>query len=133
MKTTIFAAVLAIFLAGSILFAQPRNGGMKPPTLEDRLKMVDDKIFKLLELNNIQKEKVVSAFKDFFDEMDKLMELDAKPPMPDKAKVEPLEKVRDEKVKQVISGTLFSKYLELEKAARPKRPDEGRPQKETSN
>ncbi len=129
MKTKIFFAAMAIFLISSISRAQTQNNEMKPPSIEERLKMVETKICLPLKLDSNQKEVVILAFKDFFIEMDKLMDSNPRTIMPEISKVEPLEKTRDEKVKQVIADTLFTKYLELEKSSRPPRPNEEKPPK----
>jgi len=100
-----------------------RNGGQKPPAIEERMKILEEKIIVPLSLNDTQKEKVRSAFKDFFTEMDKLRINPSNPKeRPDKTKVEPLEKSRDEKVKQVLSTEQFIRYMELEKNSRPPKP-----------
>ena len=100
---------------------QEKQGNAVPPSLDERMKRVEEKIFKPLTLNSSQKESATRAFRDFYKEMDKLMKAGSQGP-PDKSKVEPLEKARDTKIKQVISTAQYTKYLELEKAARPKRP-----------
>jgi hypothetical protein len=100
-----------------------RDGGQKSPTIEDRMKITEEKIIVPLSLNTTQKEKVRTAFKDFFTEMDKIKLNQSSPKeRPDKTKVEPLEKSRDEKVKQVLSKEQFATYLELEKNSRPPKP-----------
>ena len=124
MKTKLVCTAIACILGLNICFAQPGTGGKKPPSIEERLKMVDKEICQPLKLDKTQTGKVSAAFKDFFVEMDKL----ATPPaMPEIAKADALAKVRDEKVKQAIPAALYPKYLELEKATRPKGPEEGRP------
>jgi hypothetical protein len=121
MKFKIIAISIAFLLIGNMCFAQPGNTGMKPPGIEERLKMVYEKICQPLKLDKSQKEKVLLAFNDFFVEMDK----SAKPPeKPEKSKVDALSKIRDEKVKQAIPATLYTKYLELEMTTRPKEPKE---------
>jgi hypothetical protein len=101
--------------------------GRNPPTIEERLKMAEEKIISPLSLDADQKAKVSAAFKDFYTDMDKLMDNKSeRPAMPEKSKVEALKKVRDDKVKQAIPGELFPKYLELEKAAHPQKHFEGR-------
>jgi len=98
-----------------------------PPTIEERLIIVENKIIKPLSLNTVQKEKVNTAFKDFYTEMDKLMDHPSKThSMPEESKVEALVKIRNDKVKQAIPDTLFPKYLEFEEATHPKKPVEGR-------
>jgi hypothetical protein len=124
MKTIKFGIGIAILLIGSACFSQPGKGGMKPPSIEERLKMVDKEICQPLKLGKSQTEKVTAAFKDFFVELDKTATPPAKP---EKEKADALGKVRDEKVKQAIPASLYPKYLELEKATRPKGPEEDRP------
>ena len=122
MTTKLFLAAITLILSMSNCISQPGNGGMKPPSIEERLKMVDEKICQPLKLDKTQTEKVSAAFKEFFTEMEKI----AKPPArPEKSKADALAKIRDEKVKQAIPETLYTKYLDLEKSTRPKNPPEG--------
>jgi Spy/CpxP family protein refolding chaperone len=96
---------------------KPKSG---PPSIDERLKRVDEQICKPLSLSSSQKETVDKAFWEFFNEMDKLPKPQANAMTPpDKSKVEPLEKTRDAKIKQVLSADQFKKYQELEKASRP--------------
>jgi hypothetical protein len=121
MKTKLFLTAITILLGISNCFSQPGKGGMKPPSIEERLKMVNEKICQLLKLDNTQSEKVNSAFNEFFLEMDKLVDKSTNPPTrPEKSKVDALAKIRDDKIKQVLPEGLFTKYLELEKTTRPK-------------
>jgi len=100
----------------------PKTG---PPSIDERIKTVDEKICKPLSLSSAQKETVDKAFREFFTEIDKLPKSQSNPQSPpDKSKVEPLEKTRDAKIKQVLSADQFKKYQELEKAARPNKPDD---------
>jgi len=124
MKTKLLFTAIAFLLGLNICFSQPGYGGMKPPSIEERLKMVDKEICQPLKLDKSQTEKVTAAFKDFFVELDKTV---TPPARPEKTKIDALAKVRDEKVKQAIPTDLYPKYLELEKATRPKGPEEGRP------
>jgi hypothetical protein len=124
MKTNLAYTAIAFLPGLNNCFSQPGNGGMKPPGLEDRLKMVDKEICQPLKLDKSQTAKVTAAFKDFFVELDKTITPPAKP---EKAKTDALAKVRDEKVKLAIPAALYPKYLELEMATRPKGPGEGRP------
>ncbi len=125
MKTKIALIVLFISLFSSICYAQQNGKEHKPPTIEERLKMVNEKICQPLKLDKNQTAKVSVAFKDFFAETDKLIDFKANPQrMPEKSKVDALAKIRDNKVKQVIPENLFQKYIELEKSIRP--PHEGK-------
>jgi len=73
----------------------------------------------------VQKVSVSNAFKEFYAEMGKIVKNPAASSgPPDRAKVEPLEKTRDAKIKTALSAEQYIKYLELEKAARPARPGE---------
>ncbi len=96
----------------------------EPPPLEERLKVVSEKICKPLSLTAIQQESVQRAFADFYTEMDQLRNAtgDRQSP-PDKSKVDPLEKARNAKIQQLISAEKFKQFLELEKESRPARPD----------
>jgi uncharacterized protein YfkK (UPF0435 family) len=126
MKTKAFLTIMMIVLAGSFCFSQPEQEGMKPATPKERLKMINERICKPLNLDNSQTEKVTSAFKDFFEEMDKLVDKSVNPSArPAKSKVDELAKIRDEKVKLIIPESQFPNYLELELAGRPKGPEEG--------
>ena len=99
------------------------KAGNKPPSMEERMKLVDEKIIKPLSLNNSQSGTVTSAFREFFNEMDKLRQSQENNHGPiDKSKMEPFEKSRDEKIKQVLTTEQFVKYQELEKSARPPKP-----------
>ena len=126
MKSTRAVTAFFIVLFTSLCFAQPQTDGKgrKPPTSEELLKMVNEKICQPLKLDKNQTAKVSVAFKDFFTEMDKLIDFKSNPPrMPEKLKVDALAKIRDNKVKKVIPENLFEKFLELEKTTRP--PHEG--------
>ncbi len=96
---------------------------MKPPTVKARLNRINEKICMPLSLNKEQQVKVDAAYKDFFIRMDKLMKADDyKHRIPPREKIEPLIAIRDQKIKKAIPETSYAKYLELEKASRPKRP-----------
>lgn len=131
MKSKIALTILCISLFSGICFAQsqPDGKGRKPPTIEERLKMVNEKICQPLKLDKNQSLKVSDAYKEFFTEMDKSIDFKANPPrMPEKSKVDALAKIRDNKVKKVIPENLFDKYTELEKSTHP--PREGNPPKQ---
>ena len=110
--------------------APPPNADRKnepePPSLEERLKIVSEKICKPLSLTAIQQETVNKAFIGFYTEMDQLMNARGDHPAPpDKSKVDPMEKARNAKIQQVMTAEKFKKFLELEKESRPARPDGG--------
>jgi hypothetical protein len=102
----------------------PDNQGRSdPPSTEERLKSLQEKVIKPLALNSTQNDAVTKAYTEFYAGMENLKKnrSDSQGPL-DKSKVEPLEKARDEKIRKVLSSTQFSKYQELEKASRPPRP-----------
>ena len=74
MRTKLFATVIMVLSAVSFCFSQPEHGGMKPPSKNERIKMVKERICQPLNLDKLQTEKVTSAFNDFFVEMDKLVD-----------------------------------------------------------
>ena len=128
MKTKVFATVIMVFSAVSFCLSQPNHDGMKPPSISERIKMVEERICQPLKLNKGQTEKVTTAFNEFFAEMDKLADKSATPPArPEKSKLDALAKIRDEKVRLIIPESIFPKYLELELANRPKGPEDGGP------
>lgn len=107
----------------------------KAHSIDDRLKNVQEKIIAPLSLTADQQNGVLSAFTEYYTAVEKLREgmADSKQ-RPDRSKIQALEKVRDEKVKQILSEAAFVKYLELEKASRPPRPSGvEQPQKEKAN
>jgi periplasmic protein CpxP/Spy len=106
------------------------KGESKQPSSEERLKMVQEKVIKPLSLSLSQEEKVTSAFKNYFSELENLRKIQSNPKEPlEKSKVEPLEKARDEKIKALLSAEQFKKYLELEKAIRPPKPEDQKMEK----
>lgn len=124
MRTISVIIVLFISLFTGVCIAQPQleGKGRKPPTIEERLKMVNEKICQPLKLDKNQTAKVSGAFKEFFTEMDKSIDFNSNPPrMPEKSKADALAKNRDNKVKKVIPENVFDSYIELEKSTRPPR------------
>lgn len=109
MKTT-FIFVLSFFLTITA-FSQPKR------SLEDRLKMIEQKICKPLSLNKTDTEKVKSYFNEFFIEVDKLSALGTPP---NREKVEVLSQIRDNKIKLILSEEQYKKYVKLEIETRPK-------------
>lgn len=121
---------IALCIIGCIhTYAQENQQGQpaKPPTPEERLKFVSEKLNKELQLTAAQKEKVTAAYKDFFSEMGKNKFKDKQPPPPppppvSKEIADKLSAERDAKIKQSLSADQFKKYVELEKTLRPKPP-----------
>lgn len=122
MKTKIFSILIAVVFLTATGLSQNRQNDMKPPTVKARLNRINEIICKSLSLNKEQQIKVDAAYKEFFLRMDKIMRSNVyKHKIPPREKIEPLIALRDQKIKKAISGKSYVKYLELEKAARPKR------------
>ncbi len=95
------------------------------PSSEERLKTVETKIIAPLSLSSIQQDKVKTTFKDFLAQIDMLKSgSQNNGGHPDKTAMEPVEKVRDNKIKEILSDEQYKKYLELEKTTHPTRPNE---------
>lgn len=109
----------------------PDNQGKhNPPSTEERLKTIQEKVIIPMALSSTQNEAITKAYNEFFSAMEGLKKNQPNPQVPlDKSKVEPIEKARDEKIRQVLSGEQFVKYQELEKASRPPKPDGPGPNK----
>lgn len=118
MNNKSFFSIAIAFLASAFVLVQAQPP--KPPSLADRLKHVTEKVDKDLSINAQQKEQLIAAFKNFFVAMDALHKEQAPPPPPNKAAVEKLLAVRDEKIKSILTAEEFIKYTRMEKAMRPK-------------
>ena len=114
-------------LACVCITAQPPQPGAprKPPSPEERVKRVSEKMEKELKLTAAQKSKLAAAYKDFFIEIENQRAKEGKPATPpppppvNKEVADKLSKVRDEKIKSVLSAEQFKKYTEIEKTMRP--------------
>ena len=127
-KQIILLMAITIFGYQSLKAQQgpEQQGPPKPPSIEDRLKHLDEKLSKELTLTADQKTKLEAAYKDFFVKADKLHDKMPPPPPPpapgNKAEMDKLSKERDEAIQKVLSADQFKKYAELEKTLRPKPP-----------
>jgi Spy/CpxP family protein refolding chaperone len=135
MNKKIFILFSNAMLVTALVTAQPQPP--KPPSDEEKLKHVSEKINKEITLTAAQKAKVEAAYKDFFIEMEKLRKnnKDGKPEMPPpppppppgkKEDVDKLSKARDAKIKAALSEAQFKKYSEIEQTLRPPRPGDGK-------
>jgi len=59
--------------------ANDRKNGPKPPTTEERLKNIEEKVIKPLSLNSTQIQTIETAFKDFYTDMDSLKKNQSNP------------------------------------------------------
>lgn len=107
----------------------PDNQGKPaPPSDEERMKTLQEKVIKPLALNSTQNEAVNKAYQEFYAGIETLKKTQTNRQVPlEKSKIEPLEKTRDGKISQILSKDQFVKYLELEKAARPPKPNGAEP------
>lgn len=129
-----FLTLLAL-LAGMSAIAQA--GSPKPPSRLERLKQVTEKINKEIVLTAAQKMELESAYSEFFDGIEKLRSKEGKPAIPplpppppvNREAAEKLSKVRDEKIKRVLSEEQYRQYSMIEKSLRPPGPGNkaGRP------
>lgn len=128
----IVVLTLGLITTCTMLHAQPAGSPPKPPSAEDRLKRVNEKMKASLQLSAKQQAVINDAFKQFFTEADKLRpQAPPPPPPPDKAKIEPLAKKRDAAIKAVLTDEQYKKYIEVEKTLRPQGPrGSGKPPKE---
>lgn len=123
---TVCILVLMVLLqANSFCQNQQNPGKPHPPTTEERMKIVQEKIIKPLSLNTTQSQTVTQAFTEFFTAADNARknQKDLHGPL-DKSVIGPLEKTRDDKISKVLTKDQFTKYLELEKSSRPPKPDD---------
>lgn len=124
---------LFALLGFTAVIAQPEP--FKPPSKEERLKQVTEKISKEITLTAVQKTKLEAAYSEFFEGMEKLRAKEAKPAAPpppppvNREAAKKLSAVRDAKIKTVLSETQFRKYAAMEKSLRPPGPvnKEGKP------
>lgn len=127
MKTRPFSFLTAIILFTGALYAQPP----KQPSVEERLKHVTEKIGKEITLTASQKEKITSAYKAFFASMEKMRANSSKeqapPPPGNMEEIKKLSRLRDEKIKAVLSAAQYVKYAEIEKSLRPPMPGKQAP------
>ncbi len=128
-KKTLLLFSNALLVALCIM-AQPP----KPPTIEEKLKHVSEKINKEITLTAAQKAKVEAAYKDFFTDIEKLRakngrKADMPPPPPpppgSKEEMDKLSNARDAKIKAALTEAQYKKYTGIEKTLHPPRPGDG--------
>jgi len=128
MKTKISILLSGLLLATCIVKAQQGPPpGQKPPSPEEHLKQVSNKLEKDLALTPAQKVKVEAAYKQFFTGMDKVrgkMPPPPPPPLPPgkKKSADSLAAIRDAEIKKTLTEAQFTKFKEVEKTMRPQGP-----------
>ena len=121
---------LATFLLFAAAYAQPP----KPPTVEERLKKLNELLQTEVKPTASQKANIEIILKTFFTEEEKLRKDNppsartangvAPPPPPEKvrAAMHKLESNRDEEVRKILSEAQFNKYKTAAEKLRPPRP-----------
>ena len=130
-RNTILTVPLMLVLLAN---AQPQQPPV-PPNAAERLQHVSEKIEKEITLTAVQKEKVKTAYKQFFEKIDALRgkgKIVAPPPPPppppgEKEAIDKLSKVRDEQIRQALSAAQYKKYQEIENTLRPPAPPKRMP------
>jgi len=106
---TLFMIVIAI---NSI--AQPEQG--QRPSVEERTTKTLNIIEKQIEVDDSQKQVISDAFTSFFEKVDELVQPGQQPK---KEIIEEQEKVRDDKIKGILTTEQYEDYLRLSCRLRP--------------
>lgn len=115
-KTLLFAALL---LSAGFIMAQ--GGGQRRP-IEERVKMVMEKITPALSLDKDQQQKTDSIYTEYYRAMDKFRETLEPGTRPDRTQFEKFIIERDEKLKKALTEAQFKKFKEeVEATLRPQR------------
>lgn len=128
MKKTIIAVVMAMAFGSISASAQ---GGFQRRTVEERIKMVHDKLDSAFKLEATKLSETDSVFADYYRATDKLREelmnngaqggFQAM-----RERMQPLTDARDEKLKKILKDEQFKIWKEqIEPALRPRRPSDG--------
>ncbi len=119
-------ALLAVVLMSAALFAQAQPGGQRR-TVEERVKMVHEKIDSAFKLDADKLAKVDAAFTKYYKDQDKLREeMMSGGERPDfqamREKMQPLTDARDKELKTILTDEQFKKWKEeIEPAMMPRR------------
>lgn len=119
-------ALLAVVLMSAALFAQAQPGGQRR-TVEERVKMVHEKIDSAFKLDADKLAKVDAAFTKYYKDQDKLREeMMSGGDRPDfqamREKMQPLTDARDKELKTILTDEQFKKWKdEIEPSMMPRR------------
>lgn len=125
MKKLLFPLISSLFIS---LCAHAQNDQRpKPPTLEEKMKHVNDVIDKEIQPTASQKAAIEQAFKTFFTAADQLRKDNPPPPPPPpdpkvKAAMDKLVQQRDERIKEVLNEKQYEKYLTATEKMHPPKP-----------
>jgi hypothetical protein len=115
-KSFLFAVLL---LSAGFIMAQ--GGGQRRP-IEERVKMVMEKVTPALSLDKDQQPKTDSIYTEYYRAIDKFRETLEPGTRPDRSQFEKFVTERDEKLKKVFSEAQFKKFKEeVEPTLRPQR------------
>ena len=130
----------ALFIISSASLAQNADstrlrGRLKQMSPSQRQELRKELRSKWDSLSPEQKEKVKTAYKQFFEKIDALRgkgKIVAPPPPPppppgEKEAIDKLSKVRDEQIRQALSAAQYKKYQEIENTLRPPAPPKRMP------
>lgn len=123
---------LAIVLLGTAFFAQAQPGGQRR-TIEERVKMVHEKIDSAFKLDKDKLAKVDAVFTKYYKDQDKLREdMMNGGERPDfqamREKMQPLTDARDKELKTILTDEQFKKWRdEIEPSMMPRRGGPGGP------
>jgi hypothetical protein len=118
----ILYSILALFVINTVMAQPPQS-----PSVEQRLKKLNDALAKEMTLSAGKQKIINSAFKTFFTKMDKLRGAGETGQPPKKEAVDKLAAERDAQIKKVLSTAEYTKYLLVEQQIRPKPGHQGGP------
>jgi len=106
-KTIILSLLFVVSLFSSSFAQQKPQHPPKAPSVKERVKHSMKVINKKITLTDLHKNKTKAVFTSFFTDMDKIR---VKGERPDITKVQSLEKVRDAKMKGILTEKQFNVY-----------------------
>jgi periplasmic protein CpxP/Spy len=122
MKKKFFLAIAIVFAGCFAANAQ----GYQQMSMEDRVKMVMEKLNTGLNLTPAQQPLTDSAFTNYYRAMQKLREGLPQGERPDQAEMQKLRAARDENLKKIFTDEQYKKFKdEVEATLRPQRSNNG--------
>jgi ribosomal protein L14E/L6E/L27E len=124
MKNKILFLSLLLF---SVVFVHAQGGGFQRRTVEERVKVVHDKLDSAFKLEPAKMKESDDIFTTYYKAMDKLREEmmsggERPDPQVMREKMQPITNERDEKLKKVLTEDQYKKWKEeIEPSMRPQR------------
>ena len=116
--------LLLVLLFAGIFSLQAQQQGFQRRTIEERVKMIMDRISDSLQLSAPQQTDAAQTFTEFYKAMEKLREGMAPGTRPERSDFEKIMTDRDAKLKAIFTEQQYKKYKEeLEPAMRRPRGD----------